>query len=339
MEHWHIFGETLAPGEKKQLVLRVPMGDRVNCGVLLPEAERGGGDYELPAILLNGARPGKTLLVTAGIHSGEFAGIPAVIRTAEELDPAEMSGRAILLPCVNTSGFWTLNPATVPEDGFNLNHDYPGRADGTVGERLAAFFVRELFPRVDFILDFHGGSHGERMTPLVFFPTAPGVREASLRAALSMNLGYIIESEATRGEYSYAANHFDVPGLLLERGEGYFCDEDWVEADRRDLRLLMDHLGLIPAPAGTRDQGLRRRVFREAIYLDAMEDGLWYPAVGKDEDVKQGQLLGVMEDLFGNRRAEYRAEKDGHTLYLSRGLAVPGGGFLLAYAVAASEVR
>ncbi len=338
MENWCIFGEELSPGEKKQITLRIPMDGRVNGGVLLPEAGRDGEDYEMPAILLNGLRLGKTLLVTAGIHSGEFAGIPAVIRTAAELDPVEMSGRAIFLPCVNTSGFWTLNPATLPEDGFNLNHDYPGREDGTVGERIAAFFVRELFPKVDFILDFHGGSHGERMTPLVFFPTAPKVREASLAAALSMNLGYIIESEATRGEYSWAANFCDVPGLLLERGEGYFCDEAWVEADRKDLRLLMGHLGMIPAPAGTRDGSLRRRVFREAIYLDALEDGLWYPAVGKDEDVKQGQLLGVMEDLFGHKRAEYRAEKDGHTLYLSRGLAVPKGNFLIAYAVASSEV-
>ena len=89
MENWRIFGEELSPGEKKQISLRIPMGGKVNCGVLLPEAGRTGGDYEMPAILLNGVRPGKTLLVTAGIHSGEFAGIPAVIRTAAELDPRD----------------------------------------------------------------------------------------------------------------------------------------------------------------------------------------------------------------------------------------------------------
>ena len=204
MENWHIFGESIAPGEARRMTLRVPMGGAASRGEVLPGAGRGG-DYELPAILVNGAKPGKTLLVTAGIHSGEYNGIPATIRVARELDPECMSGRAILLPCVNTSGFWTMHPRTLPEDDFNLNGQYPGNPDGTVGERLADFFVREIFPQVDFILDFHGGSRGERMTPLAFFPTHAKVREAALAAAMAMNIGFLIESQATKGEYSYAA--------------------------------------------------------------------------------------------------------------------------------------
>lgn len=336
MENWRIFGETLKPGEKRQTRLSIHVGGLPNRGELAPGTRAGDG-YEMPAILINGARPGRTLLVTAGIHSGEYNGIPAVIRVSRELDPLEMSGRVILLPCVNTSGFWTMNPATLPEDGFNLNHQYPGAADGTVGARVADFFVREIFPNVDFILDFHGGSRGERMTPLVFFPTHPKVRAASLAAARAMNLGFIIESQATRGEYSYAAANLDIPGLLLERGEGYFCDPELVEDDWRDLRLLLEHLGIIPAPAGTRDETLRRRVFREAVYLDAARDGLWIPAVKKDQPIKRGQLIGTLQDMFGNITEEVRAAHDGHVLYLGTSLAVPAGGFLAAYAVAASE--
>ena len=336
MELWRIFGEALEPGETRRLSLRVPMGGLPNQGQTLLDG-RKRADYEMPAILVNGAKPGKTLLVTAGIHSGEYNGIPATIRVARELDPERMSGRAILLPCVNTSGFWTMHPRTLPEDDFNLNGQYPGNPDGTVGERLADFFVREIFPQVDFILDFHGGSRGERMTPLAFFPTHAKVREAALAAAMAMNIGFLIESQATKGEYSYAAASMGIPGLLVERGEGYFCDPEWVEDDRRDLLLLLDHLGISPAPAGMRDTALKRRVFREAIYLEAAREGVWHSAVKKDQAVQKGQRLGALEDLFGDVLETVYAEHDGHVLYLNCGLAAPKGELLVAYAVAASE--
>jgi len=336
MELWRIFGEALEPGKKKRLSLCVPMGGLSNLGRTDPVA-REGADYEMPAILVNGAKPGKTLLVTAGIHSGEYNGIPATIRVARELDPEHMSGRVILLPCVNSSGFWTMHPRTLPEDDFNLNGQYPGSPDGTVGERLADFFVREIFPQVDFILDFHGGSLGERMTPLAFFPTHAPVREAALAAGMAMNIGYLIESQATKGEYSYAAASMGIPGLLIERGEGYFCDPEWVEDDCRDLQLLLDHLGICPAPAGTRNPALKRRVFREAIYMEAARVGVWHPTVKKGQTIQKGQCLGTLEDLFGDVLETVYAEHDGHVLYLNCGLAMPKDELLVAYAVAASE--
>ena len=336
MANWTVFGETLAPGEARRIALRIPMSSLCNRGEVMP-GRRTGGDYELPAILISGAQPGKTLLVTAGIHAGEFNGTPAVIQVARELDPADMAGRAILLPCVNTSGFWTMHPRTLPEDDFNLNGQYPGDAAGTVGARLADFFVREIFPQVDFILDLHGGSRGERMAPLVFFPTHAKVREAALAAAKALNVGLLVESQATKGEYSYAASSLGIPGLLIERGEGYFCEPEWVEADRRDIRLLMDHLGICKTPDDMYDRSLRRRVFREAVYLDSEADGLWYPAVRPDTPVKAGQLLGTVRDFFGEPIREIRAERDGYVLYVNTSLSTPVGEFHVAVAFADSE--
>lgn len=336
MEKWRILGESLLPGERRNTALRVPMGGLQNHGELLP-GTRAGDDYEIPVILINGRNPGKTLLVTAGMHAGEYNGTPAVIRAAKALDPEHMSGRVILIPCVNTSGFWTMHPRVTPEDEFNFNGQYPGRADGTVGERIADCFVREIFPHLDFILDLHGGSRGERMTPLCFFPTHPKVRTAALEAAKALNLGFMIESQATKGQYSYAASAMDIPGLLIERGDGYFCERQHVEADWRDVMLLIDHLSIEKAPKGLQDESLKRRVFREAVYLESDVDALWYPAVDRDEDISKGQVLGRLEDFFGNLIAEPRAGHDGHVLYYNSGLAMPKGELLVAYAVADSE--
>ena len=336
MENWTIFGETLAPGETRRTVLRIPVGGLLNRGALQPGAEKTG-DYEMPAFLINGAGKGKTLLISAGIHSGEYAGIPAVIRAGRTLDPAKLCGRLILLPCVNVSGFWGLSQALVPEDGSNLNRTYPGDPAGGVGERIKDFFVRELFPQLDFMLDLHGGSVAEKMTPLIFYPRAEKVTAAALAAARALNVGVLVASDADNGQYSYAANFMEIPGLLLERGGGFFCDEAWQEADWRDIRLLLDHLGMYRAEAGTRDETMKRRVFTDAVYLDSDEDGLWFPAAGVDTPVKKGQLLGTLRDFFGETRKEYFAEADAHILYQCEGLAVRKGDFLIAYGLLATE--
>ena len=336
MDNWKIFGITLKPGEQRQLSLSIPVGGLTNFGAVCPGTKRVNG-YELPVIVVNGARPGKTLLVTAGMHAGEFNGTPAVIRAAKDLDPARMCGRAILMPCVNTSGFWTMHPRTTPEDNFNFNGQYPGRPDGSVGERIADFFVKEIFPQTDFILDLHGGSRGERMTPLVFFPTHAGVRESALAAAKALNVGLLVESQATMGQYSYAASRLNIPGLLIERGDGYFCEPEWVEADWRDIRLLLDHLGIFAAPEGLYDATLCRRVFREAVYMEADRDGLWLPAVKHGQKISKGQLLGTIQDFFGNVLEEIHAGDDGLVMYLYTGLALPRGEFMVACAIAASE--
>ena len=334
MSLWRICGETLSPGEKRQTILRVPMDGLPHRGVI---GKAPNGDYEIPATLVCGARPGKTVLISASIHSGEYVGLAGVIRAAREIDPENLTGNVLFLHCVNTSGVLTHHYRTVPEDETNLNQGFPGRADGTVGERIEAWLVREIFPQVDFILDLHGGSPEEDMTPLVFYPRAERVRGASLAAARALSVRFLLESTATRGLYSYAANALDVPGILLERGNGVFCTGEEIEADRRDIRLLLDHLGMCPAESGDRAGITPPRVFRRTVYLESEIQGLWYPAVEKDTDVEKGQLLGVTEDYFGNILREYRAEDDGHVMYYTRGLSVEPGDALVTYSLLKSE--
>ena len=62
----------------------------------------------------------------------------------------------------------------------------------------------------------------------------------------------VLTKTLTDGEYSYAANFLDKPGLLIERGGCAVCMPEWTEDYRRDIRLLLDHLGIYPAEATDR---------------------------------------------------------------------------------------
>lgn len=309
---WTICGETLNSGEKRQVFL-----------------EPGVKGYQVPATFVCGMKPGKTLLVTAGIHAGEYPGVAAAIRMASQIDPSQTEGNVLFIHCVNTSGFWARTVEIIPEDGYNLNRNYPGRKEGTVGEKIAYYFMTEIFPHVDFIFDFHSGANTEIMTPLVFYTNAEKVKECSYQAAKALDLTYLVESDAVKGEYSYAAHHYDVPGLLVEIGHSHSCKEEWTELYCRNIKLLLQHLKIYQF--GEKKTVKEQKVYKKTIYLHTAEQGLWYPAVSTGQKVKKGELLGHLEDFFGAKGKHYYAQAEGRVLYYTDALSAPKNSFLIAY--------
>mgnify|MGYP000326272697 CR=1 FL=1 len=52
-----------------------------------------GTDFTIPATLICGERPGKTVLVSGGVHSCEYVGIEAAIRLGRSLLRRKSAGR------------------------------------------------------------------------------------------------------------------------------------------------------------------------------------------------------------------------------------------------------
>lgn len=108
-----------------------------------------GTDMVIPATLICGSTPGKTITISAGVHSREYIGIEAVIRLAQELVPEMVQGRILLLHCCNYAGFISRSPDVVPFDGKTLNRSFPGEKNGTHTQRLAAFLEAEIIRNTD----------------------------------------------------------------------------------------------------------------------------------------------------------------------------------------------
>lgn len=312
---YKIFGFEIAAGTKLQAWVEI-----------------GPPGYKVPVTIINGARPGKAVLITAQIHAGEYPGTPGSIRAANEIDPAKVRGQILFFHCVNLSGFRARHERYVLEDEGDLNAGYPGDAQGAVSDQIRSWFVREVFPRVDFILDLHSGSGNEPLAPCLFFPKAAAVREEALAAAKVLDVPWLIESAATTGEYSYAATRFGIPGLLLETGYGNHCQPEWIERVRRNIRLLLNHLGVCPC-TDCRPR-IRQVISRENIYIAAQEgdiSDLWYCALAPGEEICAGQELGHFEDFFGNVHRRFFAEGDGVVFYFKSGLSVAPGENVVAY--------
>ena len=84
----------------------------------------------------HGARPG--IAVFGGTHGNEWEGQVAVKRLCRELDPARISGRIILMPQLSETAC-NANSRVSGEDGVNMNRAFPGKAFGSVSQRIAYF--------------------------------------------------------------------------------------------------------------------------------------------------------------------------------------------------------
>lgn len=76
-----------------------------------------GGHAVLPVTVIEGAADGPRVLITAGIHGGEYPGIAASMEIAAMLSPADIAGTLTLVHAANPGAFWARRPELNEEDG------------------------------------------------------------------------------------------------------------------------------------------------------------------------------------------------------------------------------
>jgi len=311
------------------------MSDVLTIGPL--GAERGqklhgwadvpGTTIRLPITLAHGAAPGPTLLVTGGIHGGEYPGIQAAIELADALDPGAMRGSAIVVHIASPTAFQARMQYRVPEDGLNLNRQFPGKATGSVSQRLAAFIMAELAAHADAWVDLHGGDIHEELEPFTIYSAAPTVRERAARLAQVYGIHYLLESDSVRGGTYGAAAADGIPCILTEAGDVGQLDRAAVEIHSRGLQNVLRELGILPgAPSPIGPTVL----LRQNHWITSEHSGCWYPAVRAGQQVEPGQPLGELRDYFGEPLARITAPAEGVVLFRVTSLAVDAGDPLLA---------
>ena len=289
------------------------------------------GDIVLPGTIICGKLPGKTMLITGGVHSGEYVGIQACVELGAELQPEKTVGTIVILKVLNRPAFENRAGSLGLSDGKNLNRVFPGNPNGTEMERLAWAITKEVYPKVDYYIDLHSGDDFEALTPYVYYAgkAALEVTEVSRKMAEQVDVPYMVRSMVSSGgAYNYAASK-GIASILLERGGMGAWTSEEVNSDKRDVRNILSSLDMYQIRRDVRNYVPME--VTDVCYQAASEDGLWYPAAKPGDMVAEGALLGTIRDYNGKLRETCRAEYTGVVLYQTGSLQVTEGGPAVAY--------
>lgn len=280
-----------------------------------------GTSIAMPLTVINGVAPGPTLLVTAGIHGGEYPSIEAAMRFAAELVPTAVSGQVVVIPLVAPSAFLARQEYTLPEDGKNLNRQFPGNPTGTVSERMAFALMNEAAATASAWVDLHGGDIHEALVPIGGYESdaAPSVY-AQARAMIEVfGVEYAAQTYNLPGTALHTATTAGIPSILAEAGQQGRCDAADTLLLLQGCRNVARLLGLLP---GGHLPGARPQMLERIDWVRAEHRGCWYPAVTLRERIEQGHIIGRIKDYFGNIVAEYRAPHSGIVVLSCTSLAV-----------------
>jgi predicted deacylase len=288
----------------------------------LPVASRADGSpVALPVLVVRGGRPGKTLLVTAGVHGDEFEGMAALHRHYETADPARLAGTFVGVPVVNPPAF-EAGLRTNPDDRQDMARLFPGSPGGTVTEQLAHALTHRFIRHADLYCDLHSAGQFYAMPPLAGYQLRPEPLQSRQReAARAFGLPLVWGTPALPGRSLSAAAECGVPAIYAEiTGEGR-CRPADVERYVFGLKQLQALLGLTREPPAPHQptwfvEDDRPQAGFLQVQNRAPAGGLFQPEVSPLDRVHRGQRLGTIRDALGAVRHEVQATHAGRIVFL-----------------------
>jgi predicted deacylase len=308
-----------------------PAGERA-AGRFTFAGDDGLAKYEWPYIALAGLMAGPNVLITAGIHAAEYTGIEAAIRLGRAISPDSVRGTILILPLLNRPGFYERSIYVNPEDGDNLNRVFPGRSDGTWGERFAHRLLTEIVTKCDYAIDLHAGDLVEDLVPFVIYRETGDVgrNQRIQRMANAYGASWAVKSAPTGerpGSLYAVAAEVGVASMLAESGgRGLLIEEDVV----RHVKGVTNILRTIGALSGKAEAVPEPTVVKSFDWLRSPVEGIFHCFVRVDQMVKTRDVVGEVTDLVGEPIAAVTAPVGGVVLFVVTSPAIKKGGLLLA---------
>jgi predicted deacylase len=289
---------------------------------VIPIAKGADAATEIPVTVVNGAKPGPVLAMVAGNHGYEYTPILALQKVRAQLDPAKISGTVILVHAANLPSFYGRTIYFSPVDQKNLNRVYPGRADGTVSERIAYAITKEVVEKSDVVLDLHCGDGNENLRPYVYQAITGDKAMDEKIAALAAVSGFdhvVIDrdrpKDPARSLYlSTTAVTRGKPALTVESGYLGNTDAASVNAIVNVCANVMRHLKMVAVQPKIAPRKLT--FFDPVQVVTSPATGILYWKVDRDQMVAKDALLAEITDMFGKKIADVRAPFAGKILYI-----------------------
>lgn len=312
-------------------------GQKVYGAIKVPAGSDAG--YDIPVAVIQGTQPGPVLAVVAGSHGSEYASIVAVEELIARVNPADMAGTLVLVPIVNIPSFEKITPHVNPTDNKSMNRYYPGSVSGTQTDRASYAITKEVVDKCDHLIDLHGGDLDENLRPYSYWTVTGNKQqdEFSKQMVLAFGLDHIIISRDRPKDKN--ASRF-LENTASTRGKPSFT----AEAGRSGPVASSDVTALVTGVEGVMAQLkmtkraptlVKNPTWVEVTSVSAERDGVFWPAVDRNAQVKKGEKLGSISDYLHRPLQDITSPDTGIIMFVRALPSVKKGDTIASIGVAA----
>lgn len=254
------------------------------------------------SVIQNGSGP--TAILLGGNHGDEYEGPIALGEIIRTLDPAQINGRIILLPALNTPAVLA-GQRTSPVDGINLNRSFPGNEHGSISQQISNYVSEVLMPLGDAYLDLHSGGSSLNILPsAIIEPSSdPDLHQRNVAAvrAFDAPLTVVIDNLGEPRTSTATAVRAGLVTVGTEMAGAGTVSLDALDICRKGVRNVLSHLGILEEskhqpPAREQDEIILRIPGHDG-YVLATRNGVFEPFHGLGTQVEAGQQAGRIHDL------------------------------------------
>ncbi len=291
----------------------------------VPIAEYADGTpVSIPVAMIRGSGDGPTLYLQGGLHGDESTGIEICRGALAAIDPGELSGTVVAVPIANVPAHLTRTRGFLHEERWmiDINRIFPGSPSGLLTERIADRLFTEFVLPADVTVDLHAALDGCTIAPFIYIDPDDdehgtlAERERIGRAFGTPYLYYKPRGDrlGTSDMSRTISSQADLAGkvkITAEMGESRRATPEYVRLGIRGVENVLRELGMLPGEPTVRAE---QRVFRAIKLAHAERGGGLIQHVDLGQEVRLGERLATVVDVFGEPVEEVLAPCDGFVL-------------------------
>lgn len=295
-----------------------------------------GTPVTLPVLTASGNPDGPTLYIEAAIHGDESTGLEVCQQILTGLVPSEMRGTVVAVPVANVPAHITRTRGYLHEERnvLDMYSYFPGNPHGLLTERIAAVLFEQFIRQVDFTIDLHSALDGACIAPFVYVIPADdenGTLKIREQCAWAFGSPYVYYHErggrfgkfsTTQWNATIEADKAGAPFMMAEMGESRRVTSEYVPIGVRGIRNVMKVLGILD---GDPEPVENQQKFTTFEVVCADNGGGLHLLVNPGDDVKEGEPLAEIVDVFGQRAQVLESPADGFVLRTMRFASVSTG--------------
>jgi predicted deacylase len=285
----------LEPGKKHLLYFR---GVQMSTGQY----------WYVSVIVAKGARPGKRITLTSGVHGDEMSSVHTVQTIMNRLNPQTMSGTVMAVLDIARPAMESMQRRW-PSSGrgqelIDMNREWPGNEQGfsAVSRQAGLVFNRLLKPNSDLAIDFHTGTTGLDAAALhIGDMRIPEVKTMMMLYPVAVIWDNPVYPSVLHNAYVAAG----IPCFTPEIGAARRLDLAIIPIFVEGTLNVFKHYGVMPGAIGRTARDTNVYIGKNAIPVITTQGGFIELLVQMDATVTAGQKVAIQRNAFGEILAEY----------------------------------